>query len=60
LAIDLRMSQEGELRHIERKISFDPQLSDEQRTRLLEIAEKTPVTMALRAGFTIDTSAAPR
>lgn len=60
LTIDLRMFDEEAGRRVERKITFDPQVSDEQRARLLEIAEKTPVTKALRAGFVIDTSAVPR
>lgn len=60
LAIDLRLSQEGDTRHVQRTITFAAQLTEEQRTRLLEIAEKTPVTRALREGFSIATSAAPR
>jgi putative redox protein len=40
---------------IEREIRFGATLSDEQRTRLAEIAEKTPVTKTIRAGATIST-----
>jgi len=40
---------------IERDIRFGAALSEEQRTRLAEIAEKTPVTKTIRAGATIQT-----
>jgi putative redox protein len=42
--------------HIERSVTLEGALSAEQRTRLAEIAEKTPVTKALRTGFAIHTS----
>jgi putative redox protein len=41
--------------HIARVISFGAPVTDEQRARLAEIAEKTPVTKTLRAGATIAT-----
>jgi putative redox protein len=41
--------------HITRQISFSADLSAEQKTRLAEIAEKTPVTKTLRQGVTITT-----
>ncbi len=44
--------------HIERRLSFAKPLTEEQTHRLLEIAAKTPVTLALMAGVTIDTSIA--
>jgi putative redox protein len=44
--------------HIERRLSFSKPLSEEQSARLLEIAAKTPVTLTLMAGITIDTSIA--
>jgi putative redox protein len=40
---------------IEREIRFGGTLSEEQRTRLGEIAEKTPVTKTIKAGATIQT-----
>ena len=58
LRMDLTLTEEGGQRRIERVLHFDPSLSAEQRGRLLEIAEKTPVTLALKTGFTIDTRAA--
>jgi putative redox protein len=42
--------------HIERRLSFSKPLSEEQKARLLEIANKTPVTLSLRHGIQIDTS----
>jgi putative redox protein len=44
--------------HIDRRLSFGKPLTDEQQRRLLEIADKTPVTRTLKAGVAIDTSIA--
>ncbi|HVV51656.1 MAG TPA: OsmC family protein [Polyangia bacterium] len=41
--------------HIERQVSFGAPLTDEQRARLAEIAEKTPVTRTVKAGAAIRT-----
>jgi putative redox protein len=40
---------------IHREMRFSAALSEEQRERLAEIAEKTPVTKTLRQGARIDT-----
>ena len=40
---------------VERVLSFDGALSEEQKTRLAEIAERTPVTLALKTGVAIHT-----
>ena len=42
--------------HIDRRLSFSKPLTSEQTQRLLEIADKTPVTRTLMAGVTIDTT----
>ena len=42
---------------IDRRLSFSKPLTDEQIQRLLEIAAKTPVTLTLIAGVTINTTA---
>ncbi|HSS10487.1 MAG TPA: OsmC family protein [Acidimicrobiales bacterium] len=42
--------------HIERRIGFGPEVTKEQRERLLEIAEKTPVTRTIKAGMEIITT----
>ena len=60
ITVGLRYSPaaDGGKAHIERRLSFAKPLTDEQSQRLLEIAGKTPVTLALTAGMTIDTSIA--
>lgn len=56
LKVDLKLFFEDDQRRIERVIGFDPALDEQRCARLLEIAEKTPVTKALRAGFAIETT----
>ncbi len=41
--------------HIERKISVGETMNAEQQAKLLEIADKTPVTKALAPGVPIQT-----
>jgi putative redox protein len=56
--IDLRMFRkmpEGEER-IERAITVASTVTEEQRARLAEIAEKTPVTKTLKRAFAIPTT----
>jgi putative redox protein len=48
-------SIDGGGQHIDRVVSFSAPLSDEQRAKLLEISEKTPVTKFLKAGAKIET-----
>ncbi len=48
-------TKEGKLDQIERELSFSGMLSDEQRTRLLEIAEKCPVHRTLTSEIEIQT-----
>ena len=47
--------KQGERGQIERVVTIDGDLSGEQRQRLAEIAEKTPVTLTLKAGAEIRT-----
>ena len=55
--VKLRLAKEGEdPPHIERRISFGEQLEKEQQDKLLEIADKTPVTKALAPGIAIRTT----
>lgn len=42
--------------HIERTLRLDGPLDDAQRARIAEIAEKTPVTRALKSGIAIRTT----
>jgi putative redox protein len=48
-------TKEGKLDQIERELSFSGMLSDAQRTRLLEIAEKCPVHRTLTSEIKIRT-----
>jgi len=48
-------TKEGKLDQIERELSFSGMLSDEQRARLLEIAEKCPVHRTLTSEIKIRT-----
>lgn len=56
LRVELQLfkNKEGETR-IERRLNSDAPLDETQWQRLLEIAEKTPVTLTLKPGATIDT-----
>jgi putative redox protein len=49
---------DGERGHIDRRLSFSKALTEEQLGRLLEIANKTPITLTLKSGVTIETSIA--
>jgi putative redox protein len=57
---DVRLLQEraGDQDRIIRQIHLDGDLDDAQRARLLDIAERTPVTLAIKQGLPIDTSEA--
>lgn len=59
IGVKLRLLKQGDdpLR-IERTISLTGDLDEPQRAKLLEIAEKTPVTKAVSAGVRIDTTLA--
>jgi len=55
--VKLRLVKEGdEAPHVERRIAFGERLDQEQRDKLLEIADKTPVTKALAPGLAIRTT----
>jgi putative redox protein len=57
--VDVRLLQErvGDQDRIIRQIRLDGDLDDSQRARLLDVAERTPVTRAIKQGLPIDTSA---
>lgn len=56
IEVALRLMKEGDgPMRIERKISVSEPLDVEQQAKLLEIADKTPVTKALAAGVQIQT-----
>ena len=53
--VDLRFIRNGDDARIERFITLGGDLTEEQRARLADIAERTPVTLTLKAGVTIET-----
>ena len=56
IAVKLRLVKEGDApMHIERKIEVGETLNADQQDKLLEIADKTPVTKALAPGVQIQT-----
>lgn len=55
ISVDLEFHAEDDGHRIERVIAFSAPLTDEQRTRIAEIAEKTPVTKVIRQGSPIAT-----
>jgi putative redox protein len=56
--VDLHFSGTGKEGAIARVLSFDGDLSEEQRARLADIAERTPVTLTLKNGVAITTTLA--
>jgi putative redox protein len=53
--VDVRVVEEGGTRRIERRLRFAAVLPEDARRRLLEIADKTPVTRMVREGMPIET-----
>ncbi len=56
LALELQYFRDGKSFRIERALHVEGDLDGEQRARLADIAERTPVTLALKAGATINTT----
>ncbi|MDF2114214.1 OsmC family protein [Roseiarcaceae bacterium H3SJ34-1] len=57
--VDVRILRDAHgAEKVERHVSFSETLSEEQRARLAEISEKTPVTKTLKQGLTIVTTVA--
>ncbi|MFF3601039.1 OsmC family protein [Kitasatospora indigofera] len=56
--VKVRLGYETDGRHdrISRRVTLGGELDQAQRARLLDICERTPVTLALRAGVAIDTT----
>ncbi|HET6909944.1 MAG TPA: OsmC family protein [Mycobacteriales bacterium] len=55
LRVAIDMTDDEGNQHIERRLHIDGALDDEQRSRLLDIAERTPVTKTLKRGVEITT-----
>jgi len=56
ISVALRHFKEGDADRIERRLRFEKPLSEERKTRLLEIAQKTPVTKTVLHGAAITTT----
>ena len=56
--VDVSIDRDGDAETITRTIKLAPELTPEQRTRLGEIADKTPVTKTIRRGTPITTTIA--
>jgi putative redox protein len=59
LQVDLHYVRQGDQERIERTLHLFGNLSDEQRARFADIAERTPVTLTLKKGLPITTELAP-
>lgn len=59
ISVDLRFVRDGKSERIERKLAFEGTLDDEQRARMADIAERTPVTLTLKKGLPIHTQLMP-
>jgi putative redox protein len=53
---DVRFVRDGEQQHIDRVLTIDGGVDDEQKKRMADIAERTPVTLTLKRGLEIRTS----
>jgi putative redox protein len=59
VGVTLSMHQDdAKAKNIERHVTLSGALTDEQRQRLAEICEKTPVTLAIKAGVALKTTLA--
>jgi putative redox protein len=58
LHVDVRFLSKDKESAIARVLSFEGELNDEQRARLADIAERTPVTLTLKQGVVITTTVA--
>ena len=54
--VDVRFEWKGSEGAIARVLSFEGELNNDQRARLADIAERTPVTLTLKQGVVIATS----
>ncbi|MFI5001658.1 MAG: OsmC family protein [Reyranellales bacterium] len=52
---DVHFVREGDKAHIDRVLAFEGPLDDEQKKRMADIAERTPVTLTLKGGVEIRT-----
>lgn len=55
---DVHFVREGDMQHIDRVLTIDGGVDAEQKKRMAEIAERTPVTLTLKRGLEIRTTLA--
>jgi len=55
LQVELHYRKDGERGHIKRVLTAIGTLTGEQRARMADIAERTPVTLSLKPGIDIET-----
>ncbi len=55
---DVRFSRDGDKQRIDRVLTIEGQVDDEQKKRMADIAERTPVTLTLKGGLEIQTKLA--
>jgi putative redox protein len=53
--VDVDYVREGDKQHIDRVLTIEGNLDDEQKKRMADIAERTPVTLTLKGGLPIET-----
>jgi putative redox protein len=53
--VDVRLALQGMERSITRRLRLEGDLDEAQRARLVDIAERTPVTLTLKQGVSITT-----
>jgi putative redox protein len=58
LTVDLQYVRQADSERIDRKLRLEGTLSDDQRARIADIAERTPVTLTLKKGLPILTELA--
>ena len=56
LTVEVRFAREGQEERIDRTLRIEGNLDEEQRRRMVEIAERTPVTLTLKRGLSIFTT----
>jgi putative redox protein len=56
LHVDVHFERKGKEGTIARVLSFEGELDNDQRARLADIAERTPVTLTLKEGVVITTT----
>lgn len=53
---DIHFVREGDNQHIDRRLRIEGNVDQEQKKRMAEIAERTPVTLTLKRGLEIHTT----